>query len=82
MTSNFALNNVWTYRDRRLSGLQFFTGLASFYGICSIGAVATVGTASAAFGHHYTWWVSGLAGAVVGSVWNYAISSIFTWGRG
>jgi dolichol-phosphate mannosyltransferase len=81
MTSNFVLNNVLTYRDRRLSGLRFFTGLASFYSVCSIGAVANVGIASAAFGHHYTWWVSGLAGAVVGSVWNYAVSSTFTWGR-
>ena len=81
MTSNYVLNNVLTYRDRRLSGLRFFTGLASFYGVCSIGAIANVGIASAAFGHHYTWWVSGLAGAAVGSVWNYAVSSIFTWGR-
>ena len=81
MTSNFVLNNVLTYRDRRLSGRRFFTGLASFYGICSIGAVANVGIASAAFGHHYTWWFSGLAGAAVGAVWNYAVSSTFTWGR-
>jgi dolichol-phosphate mannosyltransferase len=81
MTSNFVLNNVLTYRDRRLFGVRFFTGLMSFYGICSIGAVANVGVASAAFGHHYTWWVSGLAGAAVGAVWNYAVSSIFTWRR-
>jgi dolichol-phosphate mannosyltransferase len=81
MTSNFVLNNILTYRDRRLAGLRFFTGLASFYGICSIGAVANVGIATAAFGQHYTWWVSGLAGAAVGSVWNYAVSSIFTWRR-
>jgi len=81
MTSNYVLNNILTYRDRRLTGVRFFAGLASFYGICSLGAVANVGVASAAFGHHYTWWLSGLAGAAVDAVWNYAVSSVFTWRR-
>ncbi|MBV8119680.1 MAG: glycosyltransferase family 2 protein [Alphaproteobacteria bacterium] len=81
MTSNFALNNVLTYRDRRLAGLRFVTGLVSFYAVCSLGAVANVGIASAAFADHYTWWASGLAGAVVGVVWNYAVSSVLTWKR-
>jgi dolichol-phosphate mannosyltransferase len=81
MTSNFALNNMLTYRDRRLTGRRFVTGLLSFYAVCSLGAVANVGIASAAFAHHYTWWVSGLAGAVVGVVWNYAVSSVLTWRR-
>jgi dolichol-phosphate mannosyltransferase len=81
MTTNFALNNMLTYRDRRLVGRRFVTGLVSFYAVCSLGAVANVGIASAAFAHHYTWWVSGLAGAAVGVVWNYAVSSVFTWHR-
>ena len=81
MTSNFALNNVLTYRDRRLAGRRLVTGLLSFYAICGLGAVANVGIASVAFAEHYTWWASGLAGAAVGVVWNYAISSVFTWGR-
>ncbi len=79
MTSNFALNNFLTYRDRRLSGRRFATGLLSFYAVCSLGAVANVGIASAAFAHHYTWWVSGLAGVAIGVVWNYAVSSVITW---
>jgi dolichol-phosphate mannosyltransferase len=79
MTSNFVLNNMLTYRDRRLSGWRFATGLLSFYAVCSLGAVANVGIASAAFAEHYTWWVSGLAGVAVGVVWNYAVSSVFTW---
>jgi dolichol-phosphate mannosyltransferase len=79
MTSNFALNNMLTYRDRRLSGRRFITGLLSFYAVCSLGAVANVGIASAAFAEHYTWWASGLAGVAVGVVWNYAVSSVLTW---
>lgn len=81
MTSNFVFNNLITYRDRRLSGHRFFTGLLSFYVVCSLGAVANVGVASAIFAHHYTWWMSGLAGVVIGVVWNYALSSFFTWSR-
>jgi dolichol-phosphate mannosyltransferase len=81
MTGNFVLNNMLTYRDRRLVGRRFLTGLGSFYAVCSLGAVANVGIASAAFAHHYTWWLSGFAGAAVGVVWNYAVSSVFTWHR-
>ena len=79
MTSNFALNNILTYRDRRLRGWRFLTGLLSFYAVCAIGAVANVGIASAAFQRHYSWWLAGLAGAAVGVVWNYAVSAVFTW---
>ncbi len=81
MTSNFALNNMLTYRDQRLRGRRFAVGLLSFYAVCSLGAVANVGIASAAFADHYTWWASGLAGAAVGVVWNYAVSSVVTWRR-
>ena len=65
--------------DQRLRGLKVINGLLSFYAVCSIGAVANVGIATAAFGEHYSWWISGLAGSAVGVVWNYAASSVFTW---
>jgi dolichol-phosphate mannosyltransferase len=79
MTSNFTLNNLITYRDRRLSGLQFLRGLLSFYLICSIGAVGNVGVAAFVYSKQPTWWLAGLAGAIVGVVWNYAVSGYFTW---
>jgi dolichol-phosphate mannosyltransferase len=81
MTGNFVLNNALTYRDKRLRGWRFVKGLLSFYAVCSVGAGAGVGVASAVFANNYTWWLSGLAGAAVGVVWNYAVSAIFTWGR-
>src|SRR6185312_4128650 len=43
---NFALNNVITYRDRRLTGRKLWIGLMSFLLICAIGAVSNVGVAS------------------------------------
>jgi dolichol-phosphate mannosyltransferase len=79
MTGNFLLNNTFTYRDRRLRGTRLLTGLVSFYAVCAVGAVANVGVAYHLFGGHHSWWVAGLAGAAVGSVWNYAMSSVFTW---
>jgi dolichol-phosphate mannosyltransferase len=80
MTSNFWLNNVFTYRDVRLRGRAFLGGLLTFYAVCSVGAVANVGVAQFVYGLQYRWWIAGLAGAALGAVWNYAVSSIFTWG--
>ena len=79
MTSNFFLNNLFTYRDQQLRGWRLVRGLFSFYAICSIGAVANVGIATYAFRADQIWWVAGVAGVIVGSVWNYAVSSVFTW---
>ena len=78
MTFNFLLNNLFTYRDRRLKGWRILSGLGSFYAVCGLGAVANVGVAASIAGAH-SWWLAGLAGAAVSAVWNYAMSSIFTW---
>jgi dolichol-phosphate mannosyltransferase len=81
MTFNFFVNNQLTYRDRRLRGWKLLSGLLSFYAVCSIGAVANVGIANFMFGEQYSWWLSGISGVLVGAVWNYAASSVFTWRR-
>lgn len=80
MTFNFFANNTLTYRDKRLRGFwRILLGLLSFYAICSIGAISNVGIAAVLFMQHYSWWLSGFAGVLLGVVWNYAASSIFTW---
>lgn len=79
MTSNFCLNNLTTYRDRRLTGWRFLTGLLSFYAVCSIGLVSNVGVGHTLFSQDHPWWLSGLLGAAVGAVWNYSVSSLVTW---
>jgi dolichol-phosphate mannosyltransferase len=79
MTSNFFLNNILTYRDQRLRGWRVLRGLFTFYGVCAVGAAANVGIASYLFNANQTWWVAGVLGVIVGAVWNYAMSSIFTW---
>ena len=55
--------------------------LLTFGAICSVGAVANVGIATAFYEHWSSWWQAGLAGALVGSVWNYAVSAAYTWKR-
>ena len=80
MTFNFFANNVLTYRDKRLKGLwQLTRGLLTFYAVCGIGALSNVGIATVLFREAYSWWLAGLAGILVGAVWNYAASSMVTW---
>jgi dolichol-phosphate mannosyltransferase len=81
MTFNFLLNNFLTYRDVRLRRWAFVTGLLSFYAVCSVGAVANVGVAAYVFGLDKSWWIAGIAGVLIGAVWNYAVSSVYTWRR-
>jgi dolichol-phosphate mannosyltransferase len=76
---NFFLNNLFTYRDRRLHGWKIVTGLLSFYLISSIGAVANIGIGSWVHQMDSRWWLAGLAGVVIGAVWNFAASSFLTW---
>jgi dolichol-phosphate mannosyltransferase len=82
MTFNFFMNNLLTYRDRRIRGTwPLLLGLLSFYAVCSLGAVANVGIANVFFERKYAWWLSGIAGIAIGAVWNFAATSIVTWRR-
>lgn len=78
---NFFANNAFTFRDRRLRGGALLGGLVSFYAACGLGALANVGAGTALFAAHEGWWLSGIAGAVLGSAWNYAASTLVTWRR-
>jgi dolichol-phosphate mannosyltransferase len=79
MTSNFILNNFLTYRDQRLKGFAILRGLLLFYIVCGVGLVANVGVAFSVYDQEWNWWVAGAAGAMMGVVWNYAMSGLFVW---
>ena len=79
MTTNFILNNFLTYRDQRLKGFAILRGLLAFYFVCSVGLLANVGVAFSIYDHEPIWWVAGAAGALMGVVWNYAMSGLFVW---
>ena len=80
MVGNFLLNNLLTYRDLRLRGWKFVMGLASFCLVCSVGAVANWGAATLLYEElQIPSWLASTAGAVVGAVWNFALSGVATW---
>jgi len=56
-------------------------GLASFMAVCSVGALTTVAVAGDLYRLTGLWPLAGAGGAVVGALLNYALTSIFTWGR-
>jgi dolichol-phosphate mannosyltransferase len=79
MTSNFILNNFLTYRDQRLKGFAILRGMLLFYLVCSVGLFANVGVAFSVYDQEPIWWLAGAAGALMGVVWNYAMSGLFVW---
>ena len=82
MTFNFWLNNFLTYRDRRLATARaMLRGWAGFVAACSVGALANVAVASLLFARGLHSLLAALVGIAIGSVWNYALSSRFVWGR-
>ena len=82
MTFNFWLNNLLTYRDKKLRGWSdMFWGWVKFCGACSVGAFANVAVATVLQDQGVVWWLAALIGVGIASVWNYALSSKFVWGR-
>lgn len=81
MTGNFLLNNTVTFRDRRLKGWRLLTGLLTFYLACSIGAVASVSFAQFMLNSHVAWYLAGISGMAISSVWNYGVNDLLTWRR-
>jgi dolichol-phosphate mannosyltransferase len=82
MSFNFWLNNWLTYRDKRLVGwAALLRGWLGFCATCAVGGFANVAVASLLEGRGVFWALAALAGILVGSVWNYALSSRFVWGR-
>ncbi|MBV9785217.1 MAG: glycosyltransferase family 2 protein [Acidisphaera sp.] len=81
MVANFQLNNQITYRDQRLRGARLWRGLLLFMLVCGLGAIANIGIATVLYRGHTTWPLAGAAGAVIGVVWNYAVSATLVWRR-
>ena len=82
MTFNFALNNELTYSDKRLRGLfPILRGWAQFALTCSLGIVTQIGVATALVRVGFHPYPAAAAGIVLASVWNFALSSKFVWGK-
>jgi dolichol-phosphate mannosyltransferase len=80
MMFNFELNNAITYADQRLRGPRLWRGLLLFMVVCGFGAVANIGVAkSLLYDAHASWTLAGAMGAIIGVVWNYAVSATLVW---
>ena len=82
MTFNFVLNNELTYSDKRLRGFApLLRGWAEFAVTCSLGLLANVGSAAVlkTMGFHDV--VAVVCGIILASVFNFALSSKFVWGK-
>ncbi|MBW8753010.1 MAG: glycosyltransferase family 2 protein [Sphingomonadales bacterium] len=82
MTFNFVLNNALTYADKRLNGfVPLLKGWCKFALTCSVGLTANVGVAAILVHYGVHEYPAAITGIIVGSVWNFALSSRFVWGR-
>ena len=79
MTSNYLVNNLVTYRDRRLKGWRLLAGYARFCLLCSVGLAANVAVAAELNAHGLDWPLAGLAGAACGAAWNYVSTYLGVW---
>jgi dolichol-phosphate mannosyltransferase len=79
MILNFVLNNSVTYRDRRLKGWRFWSGLFTFCLACGLGVAANVAIANEAFRRGVPWVLAAVIGLLFTAVWNYGVTSMTTW---
>jgi dolichol-phosphate mannosyltransferase len=79
MVANFQMNNSLTYRTVRLKGRRYWRGLILFMLVCGLGGIANIGIARALHRASAGSAASSVVGALVGVVWNYAISATLVW---
>jgi len=82
MTFNFALNNVLTYRDKRLRGMRWLRGWLSFNIACSLGACMNVGLATYLNEATGTRYLAALAGIAGWRGMELCGNEALTWSRG
>jgi dolichol-phosphate mannosyltransferase len=79
MASNFVLNNEITYRRERFKGLGLVAGFVGFAVACSVGVLANIDVASSIYESSRSWWLPGMAGALLSLFWNYSVSTNVVW---
>lgn len=79
-TSNFLLNNLLTFRDRRLKGLRQLWGYVKFLLVSSVGIVANVSAATITYERlvHIVP-VATLAGIAIDTIWKFVVAKRLIW---
>lgn len=79
--SNFILNNMWTFRDKRVTGFAYLGKFVQF-NIASFGAVL-IQASTIYIGIHFIWSDSYrifyVLGVCIGLIWNYTMYSRVIW---
>ncbi|KGG12069.1 MULTISPECIES: glycosyltransferase [Prochlorococcus] len=79
-TSNYLINNILTFRSRRLSGIPLLKGLFKFLIVASFPVIANIGLATAFYNTISNNTVlAQIAGISIVFIWNYVASSRFVW---
>jgi dolichol-phosphate mannosyltransferase len=81
MMFNFFLNNLVTFRDRRLRGVALLRGIVIFCIACSVGVLINLSFAQRLLSAGLPWYFAGLSGLAISSFWNYGVNAIVTWRR-
>jgi dolichol-phosphate mannosyltransferase len=80
--TNFFLNNIVTHRDRRLRGWNLLRGLVVFFEVCALGALSNFALAKLLYSAGLPWYVAGIVGMAVSSVWNHSVTAALSWRQG
>ncbi len=79
MSANFFLNNIVTHRDRRLRGWRLVPGMVLFFQVCALGALSNFALAKFLYSAGWPWYLAGIIGMGVSSVWNFSVTSALSW---
>jgi dolichol-phosphate mannosyltransferase len=79
IVGNYSLNNMFTFRDRRRRGRAFWVGLMAFSLACGVGALISYQLAKTLLDSGVALLLAGAAGAFVGGIWNFNMTSFFVW---
>jgi dolichol-phosphate mannosyltransferase len=78
---NYTLNNIFTYRDVKLNGVNFLLGGVKFLAISLVGVISNLSFSNYLYNTQYKWLISALCGALIGATWNYYMSMTLVWSR-
>jgi dolichol-phosphate mannosyltransferase len=81
-TSNFLLNNVLTFRDRRFHGLALIYGWVAYLAVSSVGLIANVAVAAWAYRELQGYaFLAASAGVAMDALWKFVVSDRLVWPR-
>lgn len=82
--SNFVLNDIWTFRDRKAGGLKAAVTRALKFNLISVGALVlyyAIYTPLTRFTEIYDM-LALLIAIGVGTIWNFSLNILWTWRTG